>query len=47
MIKGGESSSGGGGEEKRKKKVWLVLISVTLNLEYDILRSLIVVICIQ
>lgn len=33
--------------KKEKKKVWLVLISVTLNLEYDILRNLLMVICIQ
>ena len=36
-----------GGRKKEEKKVWLVLISITLNLEYDILRNLIMVICIQ
>lgn len=42
-----EKALGEVGERKKKKKVWLVLISVTLNLEYDILRNLLMVICIQ
>lgn len=42
-----EKALGEVGERKKEKKVWLVLISVTLNLEYDILRNLLMVICIQ